>query len=121
MLIFNPEHDLCLANGDVNFVAPESAMKFGVDCGKIADFMRIGKEQFPDKSEHNSCEPISKPESNQIPYTEARATPSLKQNPCTEARQPQASSKSHALKQGITQAPTLSQTIRLSHGGGIMR
>lgn len=32
MYIFNPEHDLCLANGDPNFVPPESALKFGRDC-----------------------------------------------------------------------------------------
>ena len=33
--IFNPEHDLCLANGDPNYVPPASAVKFGVDCKEI--------------------------------------------------------------------------------------
>ena len=29
--IFNPEHDLCIANGDENFVPPRSAMGFAKD------------------------------------------------------------------------------------------
>lgn len=32
--VFNPEHDLCLANGDVNFAPPASALKFGEDCSE---------------------------------------------------------------------------------------
>lgn len=36
--IFNPEHDLCLANGDRNFVPPRSAMRFADNCHGI---MRI--------------------------------------------------------------------------------
>lgn len=38
MYIFNPEHDLCIANGDRNFVPPASALKFGKDC---CDIMRL--------------------------------------------------------------------------------
>jgi len=30
--IFNPEHDLCLANGSPNFVPPDSALEFGRNC-----------------------------------------------------------------------------------------
>ena len=30
--IFNPEHDLCLANGDANYLPPQSALEFGKDC-----------------------------------------------------------------------------------------
>lgn len=37
--IFNPEHDLCLANGDIHFVPPESALAFGRDCASITRFM----------------------------------------------------------------------------------
>jgi hypothetical protein len=28
LAIFNPEHDLCLANGDANYVPPASALRF---------------------------------------------------------------------------------------------
>lgn len=35
MYIFNPEHDLCLANGDPNFVPPASSLKFGADCNGV--------------------------------------------------------------------------------------
>lgn len=38
MLIFNPEHDLCLANGDPNFVAPASSLRFGHDCQAIMNY-----------------------------------------------------------------------------------
>ena len=40
MYIFNPEHDLCLANGDIHFVPPESAIAFGRDCASITEFFR---------------------------------------------------------------------------------
>lgn len=33
--IFNPEHDLCLANGDRNFVPPQSALQFADNCHGI--------------------------------------------------------------------------------------
>lgn len=33
--IFNPEHDLCLANGSPTFIPPESALRFGRDCSDI--------------------------------------------------------------------------------------
>lgn len=32
LYIFNPEHDLCLANGDMNFIPPFSALRFAEDC-----------------------------------------------------------------------------------------
>lgn len=35
--IFNPEHDLCLANGNASFVPPASALKFGSDCHDILE------------------------------------------------------------------------------------
>lgn len=38
LCVFNPEHDLCLANGDRNFVPPSSAMEFARTGG---DVMRI--------------------------------------------------------------------------------
>lgn len=38
MLIFNPEHDLCLANGGRSYVPPDSARQFAEQC---ADVMRI--------------------------------------------------------------------------------
>ncbi len=41
--IFNPEHDLCLANGDANFVPPASALKFGEDCPEVVRIICSGK------------------------------------------------------------------------------
>lgn len=40
MYLFNPEHDLCLANGDIHFVPPRSALDFGRGCGSIVEFMQ---------------------------------------------------------------------------------
>lgn len=48
MLIFNPEHDLCLANGDANFVPPASALQFGQDCANLLE------ELFKDDVAKNS-------------------------------------------------------------------
>lgn len=39
MNVFNPEHDLCLANGDANFVPPASALEFGRDCAGLVDWI----------------------------------------------------------------------------------
>lgn len=44
MNIFNPEHDLCLANGDANFVPPRVALEFGKDCAGLTAWI----EQSPD-------------------------------------------------------------------------
>ena len=38
--IFNPEHDLCLASGDVNFIPPAAAVRFAQECKWIEKFMR---------------------------------------------------------------------------------
>ena len=38
--IFNPEHDLCLASGDVNFIPPASAVRFAQEGKWIEKFMR---------------------------------------------------------------------------------
>ena len=40
--IFNPEHDLCLANGDANFVPPRSALRFATDCAEVMDLLYDG-------------------------------------------------------------------------------
>ena len=47
MNIFNPEHDLCLANGDPNFVPPESALKFGRDCAGLTSLIETGEGIIP--------------------------------------------------------------------------
>lgn len=39
MVLFNPEHDLCVANGDPNFVSPASATKFREQCKWIEKYM----------------------------------------------------------------------------------
>ena len=49
MNIFNPEHDLCMANGDANFVPPASALEFGKDCA--------GLTQWIDQSSDNEVVP----------------------------------------------------------------
>ena len=38
--IFNPEHDLCLASGDVNFIPPAAAVRFAQQGKWIERFMR---------------------------------------------------------------------------------
>lgn len=39
MVLFNPEHDLCIANGDPNFVPPASAVEFREQCKWIEKYM----------------------------------------------------------------------------------
>ncbi|MGN0202082.1 MAG: hypothetical protein ACI399_04170 [Candidatus Cryptobacteroides sp.] len=46
MDIFNPDHDLCLANGNDTFVPPASARRFGQDCNAIMEYV------LPDVSPH---------------------------------------------------------------------
>ena len=43
--IFNPEHDLCLANGDENFVPPRSAMGFAKDNTDLSAYLRRPNKQ----------------------------------------------------------------------------
>lgn len=47
MNIFNPEHDLCLANGDPNFVPPESALRFGRECSGLNSWVETGDGIIP--------------------------------------------------------------------------
>ncbi|MGN1233558.1 MAG: hypothetical protein ACI4UJ_08970, partial [Candidatus Cryptobacteroides sp.] len=47
MNIFNPEHDLCLANGDPNFVPPESALRFGRECAGLNSWIETGDGIIP--------------------------------------------------------------------------
>lgn len=44
LYIFNPEHDLCLGNGDPNFVPPESALRFGRECEGLTEI--VGSDGF---------------------------------------------------------------------------
>ena len=43
--IFNPEHDLCVANGDENFVPPRSAMGYAKDNKDLSEHLRRPKKQ----------------------------------------------------------------------------
>ena len=43
--IFNPEHDLCLANGDENFVPPRSAMGFAKENTDLSEYLRRPNKQ----------------------------------------------------------------------------
>ena len=38
--IFNPEHDLCIANGDENFVPPRSAVGFAKENMDLSEHLR---------------------------------------------------------------------------------
>ena len=44
MNIFNPEHDLCMANGDANFVPPASALEFGNDCAGLTEWIEVSSD-----------------------------------------------------------------------------
>ncbi len=44
MNIFNPEHDLCMANGDANFVPPASALEFGNDCAGLTEWIEASSD-----------------------------------------------------------------------------
>ena len=43
--IFNPEHDLCIANGDENFVPPRSAVGFAQDNIDLSEYLRRPNKQ----------------------------------------------------------------------------
>ena len=43
--IFNPEHDLCIANGDENFVPPRSAVGFGKENIDLSEHLRRPNKQ----------------------------------------------------------------------------
>ena len=43
--IFNPEHDLCIANGDENFVSPRSAVGFAKDNTDLSEHLKRPNKQ----------------------------------------------------------------------------
>ena len=43
--IFNPEHDLCIANGDENFVPPRSAVGFSKENTDLSEHLRRPNKQ----------------------------------------------------------------------------
>ena len=43
--IFNPEHDLCIANGDENFVPPRSAVGFAKDNVDLSEWLKRPNKQ----------------------------------------------------------------------------
>ena len=43
--IFNPEHDLCVANGDENFVPPRSAVGFAKENMDLSEFLKRPNKQ----------------------------------------------------------------------------
>jgi hypothetical protein len=45
IFIFNPEHDLCIANGDENFVPPRSAMGFAKDNIDLSEYLKRPNKQ----------------------------------------------------------------------------
>ena len=53
--IFNPEHDLCLASGDVNFIPPASAVRFAQEGKWIERFMRAPGGVADNGSGSGSC------------------------------------------------------------------
>lgn len=46
LLIFNPEHDLCLANGNRNFVPPMSALRFADQAASLMQYVYPGTECY---------------------------------------------------------------------------
>lgn len=54
--IFNPEHDLCLANGDMNFIPPFSALRFGRDCAGLTEWVE-GNPDEPDMPDNDGESP----------------------------------------------------------------
>ena len=58
MNIFNPEHDLCLANGDPNFVPPFSALEFAEDCAGLTRW--IDEELLPSDAELETIRELSR-------------------------------------------------------------
>ena len=44
--IFNPEHDLCIANGDENFVPPRSALGFAKDNVDLSEYLKRPNKQL---------------------------------------------------------------------------
>lgn len=55
MVIFNPQHDLCLANGDVNYVPPVSALQFAKECKWIEKYMIPVKGEYITPWGWNNC------------------------------------------------------------------
>ena len=53
--IFNPEHDLCLASGDVNFIPPATAVRFAQEGKWIERFMRAPGGAADNGSRSGSC------------------------------------------------------------------
>ena len=43
--IFNPEHDLCIANGDENFVAPRSALGYAKENIDLSEYLKRPNKQ----------------------------------------------------------------------------
>ena len=43
--IFNPEHDLCVANGDENFVPPRSAVGFAKENMDLSEYLERPNKQ----------------------------------------------------------------------------
>ena len=43
--IFNPEHDLCIANGDENFVPPRSAVGFANENINLSELLKRPNKQ----------------------------------------------------------------------------
>ncbi len=47
LCIFNPEHDLCLANGNAHFVPPASALRFAEEEAHLMEVIYPGAEAVP--------------------------------------------------------------------------
>ena len=45
IFIFNPEHDLCIANGDENFVPPRSAVGYANENTNLSEHLRRPNKQ----------------------------------------------------------------------------
>ena len=64
LCVFNPEHDLCLANGDCNFVPPSSAVDFARRGGEVMrilygdDAEVISADGYAEWRNQQPCDPL---------------------------------------------------------------
>lgn len=57
ILVFNSEHDQCLANGNCNYDPPLSSLRLSRDCAAIMKWLQDESSDNP-QLQHNCCRPV---------------------------------------------------------------